>query len=59
MSDTPAFGAWDIATLARFAQDAYLRMQALEEANEQLRLDLKDAMRLVRMGYPAEKEVKA
>ena len=48
MTDTPNFAAWNHETLAKFALEAYLRMQAQQEAIEQLRGDLKDAMQLVR-----------
>ena len=44
MSDLPNFAAWNHETLAKFALEAYLRMQAQQEAIEQLRGDLKDAM---------------
>lgn len=46
--DVPNFAAWSIPTLVSFAQDAYVRMQEQEGAIEQLRLDLKDAMRMLR-----------
>jgi hypothetical protein len=45
---TPNFYVWQQETLARFATETYARMRELEEANEQLRLDLKDAMNLLR-----------
>ena len=48
MSDLPNFAAWNHETLAKFALDSYLRMQAQQDAIEQLRGDLKDAMQLVR-----------
>ena len=48
MPDLPNFAAWTHETLAKFALEAYLRMQAQQEAIEQLRGDLKDAMQLVR-----------
>jgi len=48
MQDLPNFAAWNHKTLAKFALDSYLRMQAQQEAIEQLRGDLKDAMKLVR-----------
>jgi hypothetical protein len=44
----PNFAAWERETLDKFATEAYLRLQAQEEALEQLRGDLKDAMKLVR-----------
>jgi len=46
--DAPNFAAWSIPTLVSFAQDAYAKMQDQEGALEQLRLDLKDAMRMLR-----------
>lgn len=46
--DAPNFAAWSIPTLVSFAQDAYVKMQEQEGAIEQLRLDLKDAVRLLR-----------
>ena len=42
--DLPNFAAWNQETLAKFCTDSYLRMQAQQEAIEQLRGDLKDAM---------------
>ncbi len=48
MNDLPNFAAWERQTLDRFALDAYLRLQAQQEALEQLRGDLKDAMSLLR-----------
>lgn len=48
MNDLPNFPAWERQTLDRFATDAYLRLQAQQEALEQLRGDLRDAMKLLR-----------
>ena len=48
MLNTPNFAAWSNENLAKFAMEAYLRLQAQQEAIEQLRGDLKDAMKLVR-----------
>jgi hypothetical protein len=48
MNDIPNFAAWSNENLAKFALEAYLRLQAQQEAIEQLRGDLKDAMQLVR-----------
>ena len=50
MQDTPNFAAWSNENLAKFALEAYLRLQAQQDALEQLRGDLKDAMQLVRAG---------
>ena len=49
MDDLPNFAAWERQTLDRFALDAYLRLQAQQEALEQLRQDLRDAMNLLRI----------
>ena len=49
MSDLPNFAAWERQTLDKFAQDAYLRLQAQQEALEQLRGDLRDALNLIRI----------
>ena len=49
MSDLPNFAAWERTTLDKFALDAYLRLQAQQEALEQLRGDLRDAMNLIRI----------
>ena len=48
MQNTPNFAAWSNENLAKFALEAYLRLQAQQDALEQLRGDLKDAMQLVR-----------
>ena len=48
MQNTPNFAAWSNENLAKFASEAYLRMQSQQDAIEQLRGDLKDAMKLVR-----------
>ena len=48
MSDLPNFAAWERQTLDKFALDAYIRLQAQQEALEQLRQDLRDAMQLLR-----------
>lgn len=44
----PNFAAWREDNLAKIAEDLYMQNLQLREANEQLRLDLKDAMKLVR-----------
>lgn len=46
--DTPNFSAWHQNNLVDFAKQAYTRMQEQEDAIAQLRLDLKDAMKLLR-----------
>lgn len=48
MDDLPNFAAWERSTLDKFALDAYLRLQSQQEALEQLRGDLRDAMALLR-----------
>lgn len=47
-TDTPNFAAWNNANLANFAKDSYLQLKKQDEAIQQLRLDLKDAMKVVR-----------
>lgn len=44
--ETPNFATWQHDTLAKFATEVYIRLQDEQAANEQLRLDLKDAMKL-------------
>ena len=46
--ETPNFATWQHDTLAKFAAEVYAKLQAEQAANEQLRLDLKDAMRMAR-----------
>jgi hypothetical protein len=46
--DLPEFKTWNFDTLAQFANDCYLALIQEKEANEQLRMDLKDAMKLAR-----------
>jgi hypothetical protein len=48
LNDLPNFAAWERQTLDKFALDAYLRLQQQQEALEQLRGDLRDAMQLLR-----------
>ena len=48
IKDLPNFAAWDNKNLADFCTDAYVRMQEQQEAIEQLRLDVRDAMNQVR-----------
>ena len=47
--ETPYFYTWQHDTLAKFATEMYLRLQDEQAANQQLRLDLKDAMKLARI----------
>ena len=46
--DLPNFASWSNKNLADFATDAYIRMQEQQVALEQLRHDLKDAMKETR-----------
>ena len=48
MNDQPNFAAWTNENLAKFAADAYKRLQEQQDALEQLRGDLKDAMKEIR-----------
>ena len=48
MNDLPNFSTWERQTLDKFALDAYLKLQAQQEALEQLRGDLRDAMNELR-----------
>jgi len=48
LNDLPNFAAWERQTLDKFAADSYIRMQQQAEAIEQLRQDLRDAMKLLR-----------
>lgn len=48
MKDAPNFAAWSLENLVNFATESYQRMIVQDEALEQLRLDLRDAMKLVR-----------
>lgn len=47
MNDLPNFAAWTNENLAKFAGDAYVRMQQ-QEAIEQYQRGLKDAMAQLR-----------
>jgi hypothetical protein len=49
MKNVPNFAAWNLDTLAKFAGDAYVRMQEQEEAIAHYKLDLKDAMKIIRL----------
>jgi hypothetical protein len=44
MKELPNFAAWSHETLAKFASEAYQRMQEQQNAIEQYQGDLKDAM---------------
>jgi hypothetical protein len=46
--DQPNFATWERDNLVRFRQDCYAALLAEQEANEQLRIDLKDAMKMAR-----------
>ena len=44
MSDTPNFAAWSNENLAKFAAEAYLKMQEQQDYIMQLQGDFRDAM---------------
>jgi hypothetical protein len=46
--DIPNFAAWTNENLAKFATEAYLRMQAQQEEIENLKLDAKAALEAAR-----------
>ena len=46
--DMPNFASWSNKNLADFCAEAYIRMQEQQEAIEQYRQDLKDAMKELR-----------
>ena len=46
---TPTFNTWDREALDQFALDSYLQLQHQKEQLEQLRSDLKDAIKAYRM----------
>jgi len=48
MNDQPNFSTWERETLDKFAQNAYTQIQAQQDALEQLRGDLRDAMNELR-----------
>ena len=50
-ANKPAFSTWEPTVLAELTHDLWDNNIALREANEQLRLDLKDAMKLARINY--------
>ena len=45
---TPTFATWERETLDKFALEAYLRLQKQQDQLEQLRGDLKDALKAYR-----------
>lgn len=49
MNDSPNLKTWSQENLANFAAKCYARLLAEQQANEQLRNDLKDAMKLARI----------
>ena len=51
MEDLPNFAEWERQPLVDEAFKMYRRLIALQSANEQLRLDLKDAMKMVRQQH--------
>jgi len=46
---TPTFNTWEREALDQFALDSYLQLQHQQEQLEQLRSDLKDAIKAYRM----------
>ena len=48
MKNAPNFEAWNQALLAQYAMEQYQENTRLREALEQVRLDLKDVMKLLR-----------
>lgn len=46
--DAPNFAAWNLETLARFAEDAYYEMQRQQETIMELRQDCKLALQAYR-----------
>lgn len=51
MDDLPNFAEWQRQPLVDKANEMYHKLVELHQANEQLRLDLKDAMKLVRQQH--------
>ena len=56
--DGPNFAVWSHENLAKFAKDAYWRMQEQQDAMEESRRDLKDAMNIIRLRLLAAPEKK-
>ena len=48
MDEPPNFAAWSRGTLDEFALEAYLRIQEQTQTMEHMRMDLHDAMTLLR-----------
>jgi hypothetical protein len=48
MDNLPNFAAWTNENLAKFATEAYVRMQEMQEENEHLKLDAKAALEAAR-----------
>ena len=46
--ETPDFASWQHDTLVKFATEVLIRLQNEQDANKQIRLDFKDAMKLAR-----------
>ena len=51
---SPDFATWRLETLAKYALEQYNQNMELREALEQVRLDLKDAMTLLRRNNTKE-----
>ena len=47
-NDMPTFTTWSMEDLSRFAAELYVQLIEQKEANEQLRLDNKDLIKLLR-----------
>ena len=45
------FQTWKLETLAEFADECYAALKAEQEANEHLRRDLRDAMKIIRQRH--------
>lgn len=46
---------WKIDNLAQFAEECWAALQHEQEANKQLRSDLRDAMKVIRQGLGAQR----
>ena len=53
VNETPSFHTWQKDSLVDFCEKCYVELLAQQKANEQLRLDFKDAMKMARMNNMA------
>jgi uncharacterized protein CbrC (UPF0167 family) len=53
VNETPSFHTWQKDSLVAFCEKCYVELLAQQKANEQLRLDFKDAMKMARMNNMA------